>query len=265
MNPYYESKDGCAVIYHGDCAAVMEAMPGASVDTVVTSPPYNQLGNVPVKLSGLRAEGRHGGFFEKVRAIGYSDDMEEGDYQDWLVMVAEGVARILKPGGSFFFNHKVRYRDSVALHPLDIVRRFAGFSLRQEIIWDRAGATAFNCRCFAPGDERIYWMVRDGAKHFWNQEAARKMTNVWRIRPKVTENHPCPFPIEIPYRCINATTCPGMTVFDPFLGSGTTMVAGYQLGCRVIGAESHAPFLPDTVTRVSAEVAQGNLFKEVAS
>ena len=64
---------------------------------------------------------------------------------------------------------------------------------------------AFNARMFAPSDERIMWMVKHGAPHKWNQEAAKWM-NIWRISPLKSDgaDHPCPFPIDIPNRCVIA-------------------------------------------------------------
>ena len=66
----------------GDCVAVMAAMEPETVDVAVTSPPYN------LGLSDRQ----------------YRDQRGEDDYLDWMVRVAEGVRRVLRPGGSFFLN-----------------------------------------------------------------------------------------------------------------------------------------------------------------
>lgn len=64
-------------------------------------------------------------------------------------------------------------------------------------------------------------------------------TNVWRIQPEARgpEGHPAPFPVELAERCIRLSTWPGETVFDPFSGSGTTLVAAKRLGRKAIGVE----------------------------
>lgn len=185
---------------------------------------------------------------------GYADDMDEDEYGAWQADVARLVADATRPGGSFFYNHKVRYRDGRPIHPLDIVRRFPGWSLRQEIIWDRPGAFAFNARLFAPSDERIYWLVRDGADYHWNQAAA-SLLSVWRMAPPIeVAGHPCPFPETLAARCIAATSMPDDLVLDPFAGSGTTLVAAKGLGRKAVGIEVEARYCEVAASRLSQEV-----------
>src|SRR5690606_17893770 len=144
----------------GDCREVLPTLIG--VACFVTSPPYNQLGNrMPKKPSGMHAETK---WVDNTRDVGYADDMTEPAYLDWIESVAAAAAAACDNGASLFFNHKCRWRDTNLLHPIDIVRRFDGWKLRQEIIWCRAGSTTLNARMFAPNDERIYWLIRGGAK-----------------------------------------------------------------------------------------------------
>lgn len=249
MTPYYQ--DDLVTLYHGDA---LEVMPGLSdVACVVTSPPYNTLGSrIPAKVSGLWAK-RMTGFASKVNAVGYADDMDELAYLAWQMAIGEAAASASRPGASMFYNHKLRYRDKVVLHPIDIVRAFPGWSLRQEVIWDRPGSMTFNARMFAPNDERIYWLTRDGADHTWNQMAASWLT-VWRLRPDTGSKHPAPFPSDLPSRCIQATTAPGDIVLDPFSGSGSTVYAAKSLGRRAIGIELDERWCEMAAQRCSQEV-----------
>ncbi len=54
---------------------------------------------------------------------------------------------------------------------------------------------------------------------------------------KKRTGHPAPFPLELPRRCIRLFTFVGDTVLDPFMGSGTTLVAAALAGRRVVGIE----------------------------
>jgi site-specific DNA-methyltransferase (adenine-specific) len=247
MTPYYEASG--ITIYHGDCREVLASVDG--IAATVTSPPYNTLGaRVPSAPTGMHATNR---WLAKVKEKGYADDMDEATYAEWQRDVAGFVYRVTCPGGSFFYNHKLRYRDREPVHPLDLVRSFGGWSLRQEVIWDRCGAFAFNARMFAPSDERVYWMVRDGSDHVWNQEAAAFLT-IWRIPPVVGEDgHPCPYPEDIPLRCILAATRPGDTVLDPFCGSGTTLVAAKRIGRKAIGIDISEKYCEIAARRLSQE------------
>lgn len=251
MQPYYE--DSGIQIFCGKCEEVLPELSG--VNTVVTSPPYNQLDErIPKEGTNLM---KGNGWLDKVNKYGYDDTMPEDDYQHWQREVAFLLGQCAVPGASFFYNHKVRYRDGTLLHPLDLVKTFADWHLKQEIIWDRTVAIAFNARIFAPCDERIYWMLKPGEKHTWNQIAAKWMS-VWTMSPMNNDgaDHPCPFPIELAHKCIEATTNPGDLVLDPFMGSGTVLRAAKDLGRRGIGIEMREDFCEGAAKRL----AQGVLF-----
>jgi site-specific DNA-methyltransferase (adenine-specific) len=247
VKPYFS--DDKVTLYHGDCLDVLPTLSG--VACIVTSPPYNTLGTrVPANPTGMHAGSA---WASKVATAGYDDDLSEAEYAEWQVEVARVLAGSVKPGGSLFYNHKVRYRDGEPVHPLDLVRSFDGWRLRQEIVWARGIGTAFNARMFCPSDERIYWLVKPGADHAWNQSSAGQMT-VWRITPEVgIVGHPCPFPVGLPARCIEATTAPGDVVLDPFAGSGSTLRAALDSGRRAIGIEKRE----DYCALIVARLAQG--------
>jgi site-specific DNA-methyltransferase (adenine-specific) len=80
-------------------------------------------------------------------------------------------------------------------------------------------------------------------------------STVWQIAPARRDGHPAPFPIELARRCIRLSTWPGETIFDPFAGSGTTVLAARQLGRRAIGIEASAAYCDQIVARL----AQGEL------
>lgn len=63
--------------------------------------------------------------------------------------------RITKPGGSFFYNHKIRWEKGLLLHPMDWLRK-TNWIIRQEIIWDRMIAANIRGWRFWQVDERIY-------------------------------------------------------------------------------------------------------------
>lgn len=67
-----------------------------------------------------------------------------------------------------------------------------------------------------------------------------RFRGVWQMRSVASQgdgNHPAAFPVELPRRCLLLFSDPGQTVADPFLGSGTTMIAAEKLGRRCVGVE----------------------------
>jgi site-specific DNA-methyltransferase (adenine-specific) len=212
--------EGCIV--QGDCLEVMADMPDGAVDISVTSPPYNIKGGTSPK-SGMMAE-----WNAKINNDWYSDDLPEEEYQSWL-RTAVGDA-IRTSTGLVWLNHKTRYSNRVAIHPA----RFLPFPIYSEVVWDREGSIVFNAKKFAPSHEFILGF---GVPHWWDS-STNTMLSVWRIKPERNiRSHPCPYPVEIPHRCIAASCPPDGIVLDPFCGIGTTCVAAKKLGRRYIGIE----------------------------
>lgn len=165
MKPYYD-EDGIT-IYHGDCREILPQLP--KVDLVVTSPPYNTLPTVH-KPSGLHAERKSGvNLWIQKSVNGYADSRPENEYQEWIVSIMELCCNVCT--GLVLVNHKVRYRDGVAIHPA----RMFPFPIYAEVIWNRRGSMALNCKRYAPSHEIILGF---GIPAYWNDEL-NKLMSVW--------------------------------------------------------------------------------------
>ncbi len=92
-------------------------------------------------------------------------------------------------------------------------------------------------------------------KEFW---LSLKKSDVWLLKPEKSggrRNHVAPFPYELPYRLIRAYSFVGETVLDPFLGSGTTLLAARNLGRNGIGYEIHPEIAQQAVERLAPRIA----------
>ena len=204
-------------------------------DLIVTSPPYNQdIGNF--SKSGMHKETK---WVDQTRAGSYADNLPEEKYQQWQVDSIKAWARVVTETASMFYNHKNRFRDKQCISPwrwLDST----GFKIRQEIIWMREGSVTQNMRGFMPCDERIYWMYF-GKEFLWIESTEHKSwSTVWRINSQKDRGgsvHGCAFPVELPARAIRACSTKGMIVFEPYCGSGTTLVVAEQLERRCYACE----------------------------
>ena len=65
--------------------------------------------------------------------------------------------------------------------------------------------------------------------------------------------HPAPFPLELPKRCIKMFSYVGDTVLDPFMGSGTTLIAAGQLGRKGIGVDVDKGYCKLAQARIEKE------------
>jgi modification methylase len=154
--------------------------------------------------------------------------------------VLDELYRITKPGGSFFYNHKIRWERGILLHPMDWLRK-TKWVIRQEIIWDRMIAANIRGWRFWQVDERIYWLYKPKGKRLIGEELKPKhalLTSIWRFPPEQKNPHPAPFPLALPVRAIYSVMEDRKgVVIDPYCGSGTTIVAAKILGHDFIGID----------------------------
>lgn len=202
-------------IYNIDCLEGMRSIPDNSIDCIVTSPPYNK---GEKKNSGV--------LVGAVKYDNYEDTMAEEDYQKNQILVLDEMYRILKNGGSVFYNHKNRYEDGVFISPLYWIKE-CKLQVRQEIIWNRVIAANLRAWRFWSNDERIYWLQKRKGTEIPMDYA--KLGSVWTVLPeKEKRGHPCPFPQKITDICIGATCKKGNIVLDPYMGSGTTAISAIK-------------------------------------
>lgn len=213
----------------GDALEVLRSLPDDIVDVGVTSPPYN------------KGENKRGWLVANVKYSGASDKLPEDLYQENQIAVLNEIYRITKPGGSFFYNHKIRWERGELLHPMDWLRK-TKWVIRQEIIWDRMIAANIRGWRFWQVDERIYWLYKPKGNNLIGEELKSKhalLTSIWRFPPERNNPHPAPFPLDLPVRCIYSVMDgkkEGL-VIDPYCGSGTTLVAAKILGYDYIGID----------------------------
>jgi len=218
----------------GDALTVLRQLPDAFVDVTVTSPPYN------------KGERDRGWLVDRVVYEGARDSKDEAEYQAEQIAVLNEVYRVTRPGGSFFYNHKIRWVRGRLIHPYEWVSQ-SRWMLRQEIIWHRKIAANIRGWRFWQVDERIYWLYKprfdgDVIGEELNPRHAL-LTSVWEIPPERDPRHPNPFPIELPTRCIySALDGERGVVLDPYCGIGTTLVAAKLLGCDYLGIDISARY-----------------------
>ena len=245
MKPFYD-RHGIK-IYHGDARAIVPHLRG--VDVCFSSPPYNK--SEPhtafrCPANGMWSAGKKEP--ELVRGYGaHADSMVADDYQRLLSAVFGAVWNVLPERGAMFINHKPR----IVAGSVRLPTEYFHFPLRQAIIWHRRGGFNFNKRFFMSVCE---WVLLYAKRDFkLRDRAASGAGDVWNIpceQDAVASLHPCPFPVALPLTALRAMEFE--CALDPFMGSGSVLLAARQLGRKAIGIELEKKWCELAVRRLEA-------------
>lgn len=184
---------------------------------MVTDPPYG------VEYDATwRAEVNHDGPMSK-RAVGKVLNDDRSDWREAWSLFPGNVAYCWSPPGGDTIRH------GMALQA-------AGFEIRSTIIWAKS-QIVFGRGHYHWQHEPCWYAVRKSANGQW--EGDRKQTTLWQIdKPQNSETgHSTQKPVECMRRPILNHTKAGDAVYDPFLGSGTTLVAAELTGRECYGLE----------------------------
>lgn len=247
----------------GDCLTELRLLGPGTVDVVVTSPPYN-IGT---------------------RYRSYEDRRPREDYLAWLGEVGAELRRVLKPGGSFFLNVGSTNADPWMV--MDVAAVFRDlFVLQNHITWvkslsigeDTVGhfKPITSSRYLNQNHEAIFHFTKDGGVRVdrlavgvpfkdksniarWGHQRDRRCAgNVWFIPYRTVKSkaqkfdHPAGFPVELPMRCLLLHGKERAVVLDPFMGTGTTLVAARRLGHTALGIDVDRQYAETAVERLRA-------------
>lgn len=225
----------------GDCLKVMRQIPDASVDLIITSPPYNLKNSTG---NGMK-DGRGGKWANAELVKGYKDHndcMPHNEYVNWQRECLQEMLRLIPENGAIFYNHKWRVQNGLLQDRSDIL---SGFPVRQIIIWQRKGGINFNPGYFLPTFEVIYIIAKPKFKLV---PKANAHGDVWQFTQEMNNPHPAPFPTALTDRIISSTNA--QLVLDPFMGSGTTAVSAKFLKRHYIGIEISQEYVDMAENRI---------------
>ena len=228
MKPYYSS--GGIEIYHCDCRELIPSLP--DIDLVLTDPPYSD-----VTHEGART----GSIFDEL--VDFSPVSAE-----FLRDVYSSLSPKLKSWLVAFMDW--RHIASLEREPPNGLR-FVRFG-----IWHKPnGAPQFTGDRPGQGWEGIGIFHREGGKMSWNGGGRHAVF----IHNKINGSHPTEKPLPLVSELMSLFSNPGDLIFDPFMGSGTTLRAAKNLGRRAIGCEINEAYCEVAARKLQQEV----LFAEV--
>lgn len=245
------------MIVVSDALDFLRDLPDDSVPLFLFSPPYN-LGNSSggglqayrghySDAAGFGKRGGKGRWKNAALASGYGDfddTMPHDEYVAWQHALLSECWRCLPDTGAIFYNHKPRIFHGVLVEPRDYVP--AGLTVRQRIIWARAGGINCSPTFYCSTYEELLVICKPDFR--LTSKGASAIGDVWYIPQESNTWHPAPFPLPLAQRVLE-TTMPTL-VCDPFAGSGTVAKAARQFGIDFIGCDRN----PRYVERANKEL-----------
>lgn len=256
---YY--KTDLVSIYNDDILSIKNIKEN-TIDLIITSPPYN----VDIK---------------------YNSHNDKLDYASYLEFTKEWISKcykLAKDDGRFCLNIPLdKNKDGQQSVCADIttIAKQIGWRYHSTIIWNEGNIsrrTAWGSWLSASAPYVIapvevivvlykkYWKKIFSGKSDIKKEEFLEWTNgVWTFNgeSKKRIGHPAPYPVELPKRCIKLFSYTDDTVLDPFLGSGTTLIACIANKRKGAGIDIDKQYCALAKRRVLNYTAQANFsFKE---
>jgi DNA modification methylase len=245
VQPYYT--DEAVTIYHGDCREVLPTL--GMVDHVITDPPYARdvylRARNPDSGDGKGTDGRT----HALRVGASLARMAAGDIgsiDEALAPVALEIGRIVRRWALVFSDAETTHRWKAELEAAGLRYVRTGAWVKPDAMPQMSGdrpSVGFEPAtiCHAKGPMR--W---NGGGHaaVWTHGTCKVN------RP----NHPCPKPEPLMIELVSLFTDEGETILDPFMGSGTTLLAAKRLGRRAVGIEVSEAFCEEAVRRLRQSV-----------
>ena len=223
-------------IYNDDIMTT-DCVPEDSIDLMITSPPYNV-------------------------DIQYGTHDDQMTYEDYLAFTKQWLKKcyqLAKPDGRFCLNiplDKNKGGQQSVYADITTIAKQVGWQYHSTIIWNEQNIsrrTAWGSWLSASAPYVIapvevivvlyktVWKKQGGSQEsdITREEFLEWTNGVWTFsgESKKRVGHPAPFPLELPKRCIKLFSFVGDTILDPFLGSGSTLIACLQTNRKGIGVE----------------------------
>ena len=240
-------------IYNEDCLKTLSRIPDCSIDLIITSPPYNK--NFYTKKAKIKDYDTSN--FRTIDYDAYNDNLAPKDYIEWQTLILKECCRVLKDNGSIFYNHMDILNNHNTIHPTFVY----DFAVKQVLIWDRFNTPKLDNNYFYPINEYIFWIKKNkDAKTKFNKNNLAFKSSIIRLSADTKNQHPAPYPLELPNNFILSCTDENDIVYDPFMGSGTTAIASIINKRNYLGSEISKNYYTASMKRIEQHKNQTRLF-----
>ncbi|QDM56411.1 methyltransferase [Gordonia phage Sidious] len=242
MEPYYADADGASTLYRADALAVLQELPTASVDALVTDPPYSSGGMVRSDRAGSTVSKYVTTQNTKRDSlVDFSgDNRDQRAYGYWCSLWLAEAMRVTRPGGVALL-----FTDWRQLPATSDALQAGGWVWRGLVPWYKPSARPQSGR-FTNNCEYVVWGSHGAMP---TDYTAPVLPGFYQASSPREREHITQKPLDV-MRSL-CRICPeGGTILDPFAGSGTTGVAAALEGRKFVGVE---------MTEHYAEVAANRL------
>jgi site-specific DNA-methyltransferase (adenine-specific) len=247
-------------VIRGDCIDVMKTIADNSVDITFADPPFNL----------------------KKKYNGYHDNKGDLAYLEWCKEWITEMVRITKPTGSIFVHNIPKWLTYYASFLNDIA------TFKHWIAWDAPSGPMgkslqpahygilyytkihhenkfYEIRYPHKRCRKCKYLLKDyGGKkdtlHHFGPLVSDSWTDIHRIKhDKYRDEHPCQLPIHLLERIILMSTDENDVVLDPFVGTGTSVIAAKRLGRNYIGIDIDEKYVDITNRKLSRESSDSKI------
>lgn len=244
----------------GDCIEIMKGIPDESIDVTFADPPFNL----------------------NKKYNGYKDNKKDETYLSWCKYWISEMVRITKPTGSIFVHNIPKWLTYYAA----FLNEMAYF--KHWIAWDAPSGpmgrslqpSHYGILYYAKSsrENKFYeiryphkrcrkcgYLLKDyGGKKDMLRPFGPLVSDLWtdihRIKhDKYRDKHPCQLPIHLLERIILMSTDENDIVLDPFVGTGTSVIAAKRLGRRFIGIDIDGKYVSITKNKLSFEKSDSKI------
>ena len=260
VEPYFLA--GSIHVFHDDILKT-EAVKENTVDLIVTSPPYD----VDIKYEN------------------YDDSIPYDQYLDFTRKWLKRCYDFAKDDGRLCLNiplDKNKGGQHSVYADITTIAKEVGWKYQSSIIWNEQNIsrrTAWGSWLSASAPfviapvevivvmyKKMWGKTHKGKSDIIRKEFIEWTNGVWNFsgESRSRVGHPAPFPVELPKRCIKLFSFIGDTILDPFLGSGTTLIACLETERIGIGIEINKNYCDLAIKRLKQYgIHQKKLFESI--
>jgi site-specific DNA-methyltransferase (adenine-specific) len=200
-----------------DCFDFLASLDDGSVDCVITDPAYSGM-NQHMAFGKGRIVGEYSNADNEKWFTEFQDD------PDTFLRLLHELDRVLRDD-----RHLYIMFDSFSLLSLGHLMRDV-FNVKNLIVWDKVNLGMGHY--FRRRHETIVFACK-GKRRL----SRRDLTDVWSVKRIHKADYPTQKPVELFSKMLEGSVEPGMTVCDPFCGSGSSALAALRAGCNFVGCD----------------------------